>query len=137
MSVQPYLFFNGRCEEAIELYTQVLGASVSMLMRLKDNPEPQSPATVPPGSEEKIMHASMTVRGSTVMVSDGGCMGQANFQGFALSIEVADLAEARRLFTALGDGGQVQMPLGPTFFSPGFGIVADRFGVSWMINVTA
>jgi PhnB protein len=135
MHVQPYLFFDGRCEEAVEFYKKALGAEVMMLMRFKDSPEPQPPGMVPPGSEDKVMHASFRIGDSTVMASDGQCLGKLAFQGFSLSISASDTAEADRLFNALGDGGQVQMPLTETFFSPRFGMVADRFGVCWMVNV--
>ncbi|MBI3144435.1 MAG: VOC family protein [Pseudogulbenkiania sp.] len=137
MQVQPYLFFDGRCEEAVEFYRSALGAEVEMLMRMKDSPEPPQPGMVPPGAEDKVMHASLRIGESTVMASDGRCQGQPSFQGFSLSLSVADQAEAERLFAALSEGGQVQMPLGKTFFSPCFGMVADRFGVSWMIIVPA
>jgi PhnB protein len=137
MQIQPYLFFNGRCEEAVEFYRKALGAKVEMLMRYKDSPEPPPPGMVPPGSENKVMHASLTVGDTIVMASDGNCAGQASFQGFSLSIAAASPAEAERLFRALADGGTVQMPLTKTFWSPCFGMVADRFGVGWMINVSA
>ena len=135
MLVQPYLFFDGRCEEAIEFYRTKLGAEVTMLMRFKDSPEPPQPGCVPPGAENKVMHSSFRIGDSTVMASDGRCTGQPSFQGFSLSITVSSEAEADRLFNAIADGGQVQMPLNKTFFSPRFGMVADRFGVSWMIVV--
>jgi PhnB protein len=136
MQVQPYLFFDGRCEEAIEFYRKVLGAEVTMLTRFKDSPEPPQPGCmVPPGSENKVMHASFRIGDTTVMASDGQCGGRASFQGFSLSLTALDEAEAERLFAALADGGQVQMPLTKTFFAPRFGMVADRFGVSWMIVV--
>ena len=134
MQVQPYLFFDGRCDEAIEFYKRALGAEVAMLMRFKDAPDP---AMVPPGAGDKVMHASLRIGAATVLASDGRCGGQPSFQGFALSLIVADEAAADRLFAALGDGGQVQMPLTRTFFSPRFGMVADRFGVSWMVLVMA
>jgi uncharacterized glyoxalase superfamily protein PhnB len=130
--VQPYLFFDGRCAEAIEFYTITLGAKLEMLMRFKESPDP---AQCAPGSENKVMHASFRIGGHSILASDGRCTGQPNFQGFALSLTVAGAAEADRLFAALGHGGQVQMPLTKTFFSPRFGMVADRFGVSWMIHV--
>lgn len=134
MRVEPYLNFNGRCEEALQFYTRALGAEVLMLMRMKESPEPHPPGMVPPGSEEKIMHASLRVGDTTVMVSDGGCGGEARFEGITLSLAVQDEASAQRYFGALADGGEVQMPLGPTFWTPNFGMVRDRFGVSWMIN---
>ncbi len=133
---EPYLFFNGRCEEAIEFYRKALGAEVEMLMRFKDNPEPPQPGTAPPGVENKVMHASLRIGENSVMASDGRCTGKLNFDGFALSLRVKSEAEADRLFAALADGGKAQMPLAKTFFSPRFGMVTDRFGVLWMILVS-
>jgi len=135
MQTQPYLFFDGRCEEAIEFYRGALGAEVTMLLRFKEGPEPQQPGMVPPGAGEKIMHASLRIGDATVLASDGRCLGQPSFQGFAVSLTVPNEAEAERLFAGLAEGGQVQMPLAKTFFSPRFGMVADRFGVSWMVCV--
>ena len=135
MRVETYLFFDGRCEEAIEFYRKVLGAEVTMLMRFKDSPEPPQPGMIPPGSENKIMHVSFRIGDTTVMASDGRCTGQANFQGFSLSLTVANEAEADRKFAALAEGGQVQMPLAKTFWSPRFGMVTDRFGLGWMVTV--
>jgi PhnB protein len=133
LHVEPYLFFEGRCEEAVEFYRSALGAEVTALLRFKDSPEPPSPEMCPPGSEDKVMHASFRIGDTTVMASDGLNSGRPSFQGVALSIAVPDEATADRFFAALADGGQVQMPLTRTFFSPRFGMVADRFGVSWMI----
>jgi PhnB protein len=135
MQVQSYLFFDGRCEEAVEFYKSKLGAKVEMLMRFKDSPEPPQPGMVPPGSGNKVMHTCFRIGDTAVMASDGNCAGKPSFQGFSLSITAPDAAEAERLFAALGEGGQVQMPLTKTFFSPRFGMVADRFGVSWMVIV--
>jgi PhnB protein len=132
MQVQPYLFFDGRCEEAVEFYRRALGAEVTMLMRFKDSPDP---GMVSQGAENKVMHSSLRIGETTVLASDGRCLDKPSFQGFALSLTVANEAEADRLFAALSDGGQVQMPLAKTFFSPRFGMVADRFGVSWMVYV--
>ena len=137
MQVQPYLFFDGRCEEAMEFYRQAVGAEVTFMMRYKESPEPAQPGMVPPGSEDKVMHASFRIGDSLVMASDGRCASQPKFEGFSLSLTVPDEAAAGRHFAALGDGGQVQMPLTKTFFSPRFGMVADRFGVSWMVYVAA
>lgn len=137
MPIEPYLFFNGCCEEAVEFYKKALDADVLMMMRVKDSPEPHPPGVLPPGSENKIMHVSLRIGGATVMASDGRCTGQANFQGFSLSLTAADEADASRKFAALAEGGQVQMPLGKTFWSPCFGMVADRFGVGWMVTVAA
>jgi PhnB protein len=137
MQVQPYLFFDGRCEEALDFYRRALGAEVQMLMRFKDSPEPHAPGMVPPGADNKVMHASFRIGDTTVMASDGRCLGKPNFQGFSLSLTVPDVAQADRAFAALRDGGQVQMALDKTFFSPRFGMVTDRFGVLWMIIVAA
>ena len=131
MQVQPYLTFNGRCEEAIEFYRKTLGAKVEVLMRFKDAPDPSLCA---PGTSEKIMHSCLRIGDSAVMASDG--MSQDNkstFSGFALTLAAANDAEAARRFEALADGGKVQMPLGKSFFASSFGMVADRFGVSWMV----
>ena len=134
MQIQSYLFFDGRCDEALEFYKSRLGARVEMLMRFKDNPEP---AANPSGSAEKVMHCAFRIGDTQVMASDGNCAGKPSFQGFSLALSVKDVPEAKRLFAALGDGGQVQMPLSQTFFSPSFGMVADRFGVSWMVLAEA
>jgi PhnB protein len=134
MAIEPYLFFNGRCEEAIEFYKKALGAEVLMLMRYKESPEPTPPGMVPPGWENKIMHATLRIGNANVMTSDG-CKEGANFQGFSLSLTAANETDASRKFAALAEGGQVQMPLGKTFWSPCFGMVADRFGVGWMVTV--
>jgi PhnB protein len=136
MQVQPYLFFEGRCEEALEFYRQALDAQVEMLMRFRDSPEAPPPGAVAPGSEDKVMHASFRVGDTTLMASDGGCSGRSGFQGISLSLNLADVADAERRFAALAEGGEVQMPLGATFWSPAFGMVVDRFGVSWMVNVS-
>jgi PhnB protein len=136
MRVQPYLFFDRRCEEAIEFYRKTLGAEVLMLMRFRDSPDPPPPGMIPPGSEDKVMHACLRIGASEVMASDGRCMGKPSFQGVSLSLSVPSEAEADRLFNLLAEGGQVQMPIGATFFSPRFGMVADRFGVSWMVVTT-
>jgi PhnB protein len=134
MQIQPYLFLDGRCEEAIEFYRDAVGAEVTMLMRFKENPEATA-GCMPPGAEDKVMHASLRIGDATVLASDGRCTGQPSFQGFALSLTASDADEAERIFAALGNGGQVQMPMAKTFFSPRFGMVADRFGVSWMVYV--
>lgn len=137
MQVQPYLFFDGRCEEAVEFYRSTLGAEVTMVMHFKDSPEPPQPAIFPAGAGNKVMHMSFRVGDTIVMASDGQCLGQPSFRGFALSLSVSNDAQAERLFAALGNGGQIQMPMTSTFFASRFGMVADRFGVSWMIVVTA
>jgi PhnB protein len=133
--IEPYLFFNGRCEEAAEFYKRAVGAEVTQLMRFKENPDEGAAAYMPPGSAEKIMHMNLKIAGSTVMASDGNCNPTEKFSGFSLSIAVKTEDEARRYFNALGEGGKVQMPLGKTFWSPLFGMVEDRFGVGWMVSV--
>jgi PhnB protein len=136
MQVQPYLFFDGRCEEALEFYRDAVGAKVEALMRFKDSPEPP-PADCAPVGADKVMHASMRIGDTQVMVSDGDARGRPEFKGFSLSLTVADADEAQRRFAALGEGGQVVVPLGKTFFSPSFGMLVDRFGVHWMVLVPA
>jgi PhnB protein len=131
MQIQPYLFFDGRCEEAIEFYRRALGAEVIMLMRYKDSPEP----AMVHGNDDKVMHARLQIGDATVLASDGRCQGRPNFEGFALSLTAADDAEAKRLFGALAEGGQVQLPLAKTFFASSFGMLTDRFGVGWMVYV--
>ena len=132
MPIQPYLMFNGRCEEAIDFYRKALGAQPQMIMRFKEAPD-QSMIT--PGNDDKIMHAALNIGDGVVLLSDGMCTGQLGFEGISLSFTVKDEAEAAQRFNALADGGQVRMPLGKTFFSPSFGVVADKFGVGWMIYV--
>jgi PhnB protein len=133
--IQPYLFFNGSCEQAIEFYRKAGGAEVEMMMRFKESPEPPPPGTVPPGFENKIQHASFRIGQTTVMASDGDSTDKASFQGSSLSLSVPNEAEADRAFNALADAGQVKMPLTKTFWSPRFGMVEDRFGIGWMIAV--
>jgi PhnB protein len=133
--IQPYLFFNGSCEEAVEFYRKALGGEVEMMMRFKESPEPPPPGTVPPGVENKIMHSSFRIGQTTVMASDGDSTDKPSFQGFSLSLSVPNEAEADRAFNALADGGLVKMPLTKTFWSPRFGMVEDRFGIGRMISV--
>jgi len=135
MVVQPYLSFEGRCEEALEFYGGAIGAKVAMLMRFKDSPDPNMSAGLQPGHENKILHCAFQVGDSTLFGSDGRCSGKPNFQGISLSLTVADVAEAERRFNGLAAGGQVVQPLTETFFSPRFGMVADRFGITWMVLV--
>lgn len=134
MTIQPYLFFNGRCEEALDFYKKTLGANIDMVMRFSENPEPDAAAMMPKDTN-KIMHASFTIGDAMVMCSDGMQQDKPNFQGFSLSLTVANEAEADKAFNALAKEGQIQMPIGKTFFSPRFGCVADKFGVSWMVIV--
>lgn len=133
LAVQPYLFFGGRCEEALEFYRTAVGAEVQMLMRFKESPEP--PPGLPDCFEEKVMHASVRIGATILMASDGRCEGPANFDGFSLSITVPNEAEADRIFAALAEGGLVTMPLEKTFWTPKFGMLTDRFGVGWMVSV--
>lgn len=134
MAVEPYLFFNGNCEAAIEYYKKALGAKVEMLMRYKESPEPPPPGMVPPGFDDKIMHVSCRIGDGILMASDD-CTGAPKFEGFSLSLTVPDAARASQAFNALADGGKVTMPLARTFWSPLFGMVTDRFGVGWMVSV--
>lgn len=138
MKVQPYLMFEGRCEEALAFYRSALDAQVQMLMRVKENPDPAAGAGCAEGggagpSPEMVMHAAFTVGETTILASDGMGSGQPNFQGTSLALSAASVDEAKRLFNALADGGKVQMPLAKTFFSQAFGMVADRFGVPWLV----
>jgi PhnB protein len=136
MLVQSYLFFNGRCEEAIEFYRKALGAEVKMMMRFKENPEPMTEGCGPDGGAipgENIMHACFKIGETEVMASDGMGNGKPEFKGFSLSLTAASDAEAQRLFKALSEGGKVEMPMMKTFYASSFGMVADRFGVSWMV----
>jgi PhnB protein len=138
MLVQPYLFFDGRCEEALNFYKTAIGAKVTALMRFSESPVPPSPEMCAGGEGgtpdmSKIMHANMEIGDTQIMASDGMAQGKAEFKGISLSITATSDAEAQRLFKALGDGGQVQMPMAETFFASTFGMVADRFGVSWMV----
>jgi PhnB protein len=130
--VQPYLSFEGRCDEALEFYQKSLGAKVEFLMRFKDNPDKTICGNATP---DKVMHCSFRVGETMLMASDGMCQGKANFAGIALSLGVATDAEAERVFAALSEGGQVQMPLTKTFYASKFGMVVDKFGVSWMVIV--
>ncbi len=137
MQIQPYLYFNGNCDEAIAFYRAALGAEQVMLMRYHDCPEPLDPARVPPDMADKVMHASLRIGESVILLADGCGTGQAGFQGFNLTLTVRDEAEADRAFTALTEGGKVQMALAKTFFSPRFGMALDRFGVGWIVYVAA
>lgn len=135
MQLQPYLFFDGHCEEAIEFYKRTVGAEVINLVRFKDSPEP--PIGMAPGSENKIMHVSLKIGDTHIMASDGANTGTTNFHGFAIALSVKTPAEADRVYNALGEGGQIRMPLNKTFFSPRFGMLADKFGLGWMVMAEA
>jgi PhnB protein len=134
--VQSYLFFGGRCDEALEFYRTALGAEVDFLMRYKESPEPLPPGRIPPGFENKVMHATFHIGGTTLMASDG-CEAGPRFAGFSLSLAVPTQAEADRAFAALAAAGQVTMPLTKTFWSPCFGMLTDRFGIGWMVSAAA
>jgi PhnB protein len=132
--VQPYLYFGGRCEEAIEFYKSAVGAEVQMVMRFSESPEPMPPGVLAPGFENKVMHSSFHIGETEIMASDG-CGEGSTFSGFGLSIRVATEDDADRVFAALSEGGEVTMPLGKTFWSPRFGMLNDRFGVAWLVIV--
>lgn len=134
--IEAYLMFDGRCDEAIEFYKSAMGAELEMLMRFSESPDPIPEDMLPPGNENKVMHASIKVGGSRIMMSDGNCNENAEgFKGFSLSNTVADANRAKKVFDALCEGGKVVMPLGETFWSPCFGMVEDKFGVGWMVTV--
>jgi PhnB protein len=135
MPIQPYLFFNGRCEEAIDFYKKAIGAEVKFLLRFNESPDPTPPGMLPPGFENKVMHSELAIGDAVVMASDGMSAEPATFKGVSLSLLARDTDEARRRFDALSEGGSVSMPLGKTFFSPSFGMLTDRFGVEWMVVV--
>jgi PhnB protein len=133
-TITPYLFFGGRCEEALDFYTKELGAEVEMKMLFNQSPEPPPPGTLRAGFENKVMHSSVNVHGARFMASDGRD-DKSRSEGFQLALTVTTEAEARKTFDALADGGKVEMPLSKTFWSPCFGMVADRFNVVWMVMV--
>jgi PhnB protein len=137
MTIQPYLTFGGRCQEAVDFYREALGAEVQMLMRFKEAPDQPPPGMVPDNWGDKIMHVSFKIGDAVLMASDGCASSEKNFQGFSLSVTAANEAEADRKFAALSKNGQVTMPLGKTFFAKRFGMLVDRFGVSWMVIVPA
>lgn len=133
MQLQAYLCFNGQCDEAITFYCEAVGADVVMKSYFKDMPDSEM---CPSGAQDKVMHATLKIGESVMMVSDGCGADGPSFEGFSMSLSLTDEGEAGRLFDALGAGGEVQMPLAKTFWSPCFGMVKDRFGLSWMINVS-
>lgn len=133
--VEPYLYFNGNCEEALQFYVKAIGAKIETVVRFKDSPEPPPPGMLPPGFENKVMHASILIQGARVMMSDGLSADAPAFKGFSLALEAKDGEQARRWFDALADGGEVTMPFGKTFFAEHFGGVTDKFGVGWMVIV--
>ena len=131
MQLEPYLFFEGRCEEAARFYEKAVSAKIGRLLRFKDSPDQRLCGGV---ESNKVMHMTLQIGDQTIMASDGQCQGSQAYQGFALSLTVNDEAEAERRFNALAEGGQVTQPLMKTFFSPRFGMLTDRFGVSLMIH---
>lgn len=133
MRVEPYLSFEGKCEEALEFYKQAVGAELEFMMRYKEAPDKPPEGMVAPGSENKVMHCSFKIGDSRIMATDGGCTGGGKFEGISLAMSHKTVAETEKCFNALAQGGQVTMPLGPTFFSPSFGMLVDRFGICWMI----
>jgi len=137
MAIQPYLFFSGHCEEAIEFYKKALGAEVTMLMRFKDNPDPPPPGQIPEGLDDKVMHGSLRIGDAELMVSDGMGTGKTAFSGFSISVTGRNEAEVDRFFNALAEGGKVEMPVGKTFWAQRFGMVQDQFGVSWMVTTAS
>ena len=132
--IQPYLLFNGRCQEALDFYGKALGAKVDFLMRYKESPQPMPGGKLPPGWEDKVMHTTFRI-GDTVLMASDGCETQTKFSGYSLSLSTASEAEAKHAFDALSVGGQVTMPLTKTFWSPCFGMLTDRFGLNWMISM--
>lgn len=137
MDIQVYLFFNGKCDEALAYYKAVLGAEVEFLIRFNESPEPLPPGAIPEGFEKKVMHCNFKIGETVVMASDGNCQRTAHFDGFGLSLNVSTPEEADRLFNALAADGEVSMPITKTFWSPRFGMVKDKFGVHWMVNAVA
>jgi PhnB protein len=131
MQVMPYLFFDGRCEEAIEFYRKAVGAEVTMMLRYKESPQPPPPGTHA-GYENKVMHSNLRIGDTTVLASDD-CMGHPNLSGFSLALVTETPAEAELKFAALAQGGTVTMPLAKTFWSPSYGMLTDKFGVKWMV----
>jgi PhnB protein len=132
MNIQPYLSFEGRAKEAIEFYKSAIGAKVDVIMHFKDAP-PEMQSQMSPESKDKVMHAAFKVGDTQVLASDGNCSGKASFSGVSLTLNAANSAEAEKLFGALGNGGQVTMPMSETFFAHRFGMLADKFGVNWMV----
>lgn len=132
--VQPYLFFGGRCEEALEFYRSAVGAETIMSMRFDQSPQPLPPGVLQPGFETKVMHSSFRI-GETIVMASDGCDDKSRFSGFSLALSVQDEAEANRVFALLSEGGQITMPLGKTFWSPCYGMLIDRFGIGWMVMV--
>lgn len=137
MHIQPYLNFDGRCEEAINFYKSAVGAKVNMMMRFSDSPEPLDPKMVPPGNESKIMHASFQIGDTVINGADCASQGRPNFEGISLTLNAASDAEAERVFNGLAEGGKIQQPLIKTFFASSWGVLVDRIGVSWMVVVMA
>ena len=133
-TIEPYLFFSGRCEEALAFYRDAIGAEIGFLMRFNESPEAPPPGMVPEGYGEKVMHCTFRVGSATIMASDG-CDPTAGFAGFSLALNLDSAESVDQAFNALAEGGQITMPLGQTFWSPRFGMLTDRFGIGWMVGV--
>jgi len=131
MQVQPYLDFGGRFDEAMAFYGKALGAKVTFVMRYKDAP-PEQP--LDEAWKEKVMHANIQIGDNQIMASDGRQGQTPAFSGFSLSVGAVSEAEGARIFKDLSEGGQVIMPYQKTFWAAGFGMLVDRFGMSWMVN---
>jgi len=134
--IQPYLFFGGRCQEALDFYRTALGAQVETVMHFNESPDPVPSGMLQPGFENKVMHAAFRISGTTILASDG-CDDKSSFSGFSLALSASTEAEVDRMFAALSDGGHVQMPLAKTFWSARYGMLTDRFGINWMVMVPA
>lgn len=131
MQINPYLVFNGQCEAAFKFYEKLLGGKITGIMTHANSPMANQ---VPPEWRDKVMHAHMTVGNSVLMGSDAPPQHFQKPQGFSVSIGVKTVEEGERIFKALSENGAVQMPFQKTFWSPGFGMLTDRFGIPWMVN---
>lgn len=132
--LQPYLFFGGRCEEAVRFYERVLGAKVEMMMKFSDSPDAPPPGMIAPGFEHKVMHSSLSIGDSVLMCSDGSNE-QETSRNVSLSLSCRSNDEVDELYARLSDGGKQDMPPGKTFWSPYFGMLTDKFGIGWMLGV--
>ena len=133
-AVGSYLFFSGRCEEALEFYKQAAGATVDFMMRFNESPDPVPSGMLQAGFENKVMHASFRIGETTIMASDG-CDDKSTFSAFRLALTVHAEADDRRVFDALAAGGRIDMLLAKTFWSPCYGMLTDKFNVGWMVIV--
>lgn len=131
MQLNPYLLFNGQCEEAFKFYEKLLSGKIEVMTTHEETPAANS---VPAEWRKKIIHARMTVAGQLLMGSDMPSEHGEKPQGFSINIAVNDPAEGKRIFDALAENGTVKMPYGETFWAKGFGMLDDRFGIPWMVN---